>query len=184
MFEVEEFVAACGAAIGDAEPRLAVRDLLERAVADADAVADALPPLRGELVPLHVSEQLTVLKIVWAPGMVLGPHDHRMWAAIGVYSGGEDNRFFRRNGTTLLEAGGRSLRPGDVCVLGDDAVHSVANPTAECAGAIHVYGGDFFAAARSEWVGEPPTEAPFDMDRLRASFLTANEPMRDATPPA
>ena len=63
---------------------------------------------------------------------------------------------------------------GQVLLLGDDAVHSVANPTAECAGAIHVYGGDFFATERSEWIGEPPTETPFNMDRLRASFVTAN----------
>ena len=92
MFDVEELVAACQDAIGETEPLLAVRDVLERAVADQSAIAEALPPERGELVPLHVSDELTVLKVVWAPGMVLGPHDHRMWAAIGVYSGGEDNR--------------------------------------------------------------------------------------------
>ena len=175
MFDVEELVAACQDAIGETEPLLAVRDVLERAVADQGAIAGVLPPERGELVPLHVSEELTVLKVVWAPGMVLGPHDHRMWAAIGVYSGGEDNRFFRRAGPTLVDSGARSLRPGDVCLLGDDAVHSVTNPTGECAGAIHVYGGDFFATPRSEWRGEPPSEAPFDVQRVLASFAAANE---------
>ena len=175
MFDVEELVAACQGATGETEPLLAVRDVLERAVADQVAIAEALPPERGELVPLHVSEELTVLKVVWAPGMVLGPHDHRMWAAIGVYSGGEDNRFFRRSGPTLVDSGARSLRPGDVCLLGDDAVHSVTNPTGECAGAIHVYGGDFFATPRSEWRGEPPAEEPFDVQRLLASFAAANE---------
>lgn len=182
MFDVEELVAACQAAIDEPEPVLAVRDVLERAVADPAAIAAALPPERGELVPLHVSERLTVLKLVWAPGMVLGPHDHRMWAAIGVYSGGEDNRFFRRAGTTLVQSGDRSLRPGDVCLLGDDAVHAVANPTGECAGAIHVYGGDFFATPRSEWRGDPPTEEPFDVARLQAAFDAANqEPSQEAS---
>src|SRR4051812_440190 len=114
MFDVEELVAACQGAIDETEPVLAVRDVLERAVADPGAIAAALPPERGELVRLHVSDRLTVLKIVWAPGMVLGPHDHRMWAAIGVYSGGEDNRFFRRTETSLIESGARSLRPRDV----------------------------------------------------------------------
>jgi predicted metal-dependent enzyme (double-stranded beta helix superfamily) len=175
MFDVEELVAACQDAIGETEPLLAVRDVLEQAVADQGAIAEVLPPERGELVPLHVSDELTVLKVVWAPGMVLGPHDHRMWAAIGVYSGGEDNQFFRRAGATLIESGARSLRPGDVCLLGDDAVHSVTNPTAQCAGAIHVYGGDFFATPRSEWRGEPPSEEPFDVQRLLASFAAANE---------
>jgi predicted metal-dependent enzyme (double-stranded beta helix superfamily) len=175
MFDVDELVAACDAAIGETEPRLAVKEVLERAVADQRAIADALPPERAELVPLHVSDRLTVLKIVWAPRMVLGPHDHRMWAAIGMYSGGEDNRFFRRADRSLVASGERSLRPGDVCLLGDDAVHSVTNPTGECAGAIHVYGGDFFATPRSEWRGEPPEEQPFDVSRLLSSFAKANE---------
>ena len=133
-------------------------------------------------MPLHVSDELTVLKVVWAPGMVLGPHDHRMWAAIGVYSGGEDNRFFRRAGADARRLGrAGSLRPGDVCLLGDDAVHSVTNPTAQCAGAIHVYGGDFFATPRSEWRGEPPSEEPFDVQRLLASFAAANEELASGT---
>lgn len=181
MFDVDELVAACQGAAEESEPLLAVKDVLERAVANQHAIAAALPPERGELVPLHVSDRLTVLKVVWAPGMVLGPHDHRMWAAIGVYSGGEDNRFFRRAGATLVDSGARELRPGDVCILGADAVHSVTNPTADCAGAIHVYGGDFFATPRSEWRGEPPTEAPFDVSRLRASFAAANERVQPRT---
>jgi predicted metal-dependent enzyme (double-stranded beta helix superfamily) len=175
MFDVEELVATCQTAIDESDPVLAVRDALERAVADPTAVAAALPPTRGELVRLHVSERLTVLKLVWTPGMVLGPHDHRMWAAIGVYSGGEDNRFYRRAGATVVDSGTRSLRPRDVCLLGDDVVHAVTNPTGECAGAIHVYGGDFFATPRSEWRGDPPTEQPFDVDRLLASFAAGNE---------
>jgi predicted metal-dependent enzyme (double-stranded beta helix superfamily) len=175
MFDVEELVGACLAAIDESEPVLAVRDVLERAVADPGPISEALPPERAEIVRLHVSDRLTVLKIVWAPGMVLGPHDHRMWAAIGLYSGGEDNRFFRRADNSLVVSGERSLRPGDVCLLGDDVVHSVTNPTAQWTGAIHVYGGDFFTTPRSEWRGEPPTEEPFDVDRLLDLFATANE---------
>ena len=34
MFDVEELVAACQDAIGETEPLLAVRDVLERTVAD------------------------------------------------------------------------------------------------------------------------------------------------------
>jgi predicted metal-dependent enzyme (double-stranded beta helix superfamily) len=175
MFDVDVLVADCQAAIDETDPVLAVRAVLERAVAAPTAIATALPPERAELVPLHVSDRLTILKIVWAPGMVLGPHDHRMWAAIALYTGGEDNRFFRRSGSSLVDSGSRSLRPRDVCLLGDDTVHSVANPTGECAGAIHVYGGDFFATRRSEWRGEPPTEEPFSVDRLLSTFATANE---------
>jgi predicted metal-dependent enzyme (double-stranded beta helix superfamily) len=174
VFDIDELIAQCAVAIDESEPLLAVREVLERAVSDPAAIAGALPPERGELVPLFVSDRLTVLKVVWAPGMVLGPHDHRMWAAIGVYSGGEDNRFYRRDGATIVDSGARSLHPRDVCLLGDDAIHSVTNPTAECAGAVHVYGGDFFATPRSEWIGSPPVEERFDVERLRARFDAAN----------
>jgi predicted metal-dependent enzyme (double-stranded beta helix superfamily) len=97
-----------------------------------------------------------------------------MWAAIGIYTGGEENEFFRRNGTSLVETGGRSLRAGDVCLLGDDVIHAVENPTREFAGAIHVYGGDFFNEPRSEWSAVPYMEEPFDVARLLAHFEAAN----------
>ena len=107
---------------------------VERAIARPSDVAAALPPERAEIVPLHVSPELTVIKVVWAPGMTLGPHDHRMWAAIGIYTGGEDNAFYRRSGPELVGSGGRSLRPRDVCLLGDDTIHAVTNPTSELRG--------------------------------------------------
>lgn len=93
-----------------AQPRLAIRDVLAEAVRDPAAVAAALPPTRAEIVRVHLTPQLTILKVVWAPGMTLGPHDHRIWAAIGVYSGGEDNSFYRRP-TTSNTSSTTSKRP-------------------------------------------------------------------------
>jgi predicted metal-dependent enzyme (double-stranded beta helix superfamily) len=176
MFDVDDFIAACGAALREPEPRLAIKEVLARAVSDP-GVAAALPPTRAEIVRLHVSDDLTILKVVWAPGMSISPHDHRMWASIGVYTGGEDNAFFRRDGTTLVGSGGRSLRPGDVCLLGDDVIHAVVNPTTQYAAAIHVYGGDFFTGARSEWRGTPYCEQPYDAARTLALFEEANRPV-------
>ena len=77
---------------------------------DVEPIADALPPSRAEIVKLYGSREVTVLKVVWAPGMSFGPHDHRMWAAIGVYSGGEQNQFYRRVGDTLAPSGGARMR--------------------------------------------------------------------------
>jgi predicted metal-dependent enzyme (double-stranded beta helix superfamily) len=174
MFDVETFLEDCISARGEAEPRHAIKEVLTRAMSSPGEVAAALPPERAEIVRLHVSPELTVLKVVWAPGMTLGPHDHRMWATIGIYSGGEDNAFYRRAGTGLVESGGRELRPRDVCILGDDAVHAVTNPTTEHAGAIHVYGGDFFTTLRSEWRGDPYAEEPYNVERTLAHFEAAN----------
>jgi hypothetical protein len=61
-------------------------------------------------------------------------------------------------------------------MLGDDAIHAVTNPTTSFAGAIHVYGGDFFATQRSEWTGPPPyQEEPYDVERVLAYFEAANQ---------
>jgi predicted metal-dependent enzyme (double-stranded beta helix superfamily) len=173
MFDLDTFITDCQAAVHEPEPRLAVKQVLDRAMADP-TLTESLPPARAEIVKLHVDADLTILKVVWAPGMSVAPHDHRMWAAIGVYSGAEENEFFRRDHSTLSASGGRTLRPGDVCLLGDDVIHGVTNPSSTHAGAIHVYGGDLFATSRSEWRGDPLTEEPNDPARTIALFEAAN----------
>ena len=42
-------------------------------------------------------------------------------------------------------------------------------------GAIHIYGGDFFAPGRSEWDAETLVERPFDVEGVRKTFREANE---------
>ena len=86
-FDTDEFVAACRAAAAETEPHRAVRDLLQRTMAAPDDVADALRPEQGGLTLLHQSDDLTVVHVVWAPGMRIYPHDHQMWAVIGIYGG-------------------------------------------------------------------------------------------------
>jgi predicted metal-dependent enzyme (double-stranded beta helix superfamily) len=121
-----------------------------------------------------VSSTLTILKVVWTPGMSFRPHNHAMWASIGIYTGGEDNHFFRRTDHGLTGSGGRELRPGDALLLGAEVIHAVTNPTREHAGAIHVYGGDLFSAERSEWDPETHAEQPYDVPAAIAYFEEQN----------
>jgi len=100
---------------------------------------------------------------------------------IGMYGGQEDNAFYRRSAAGLEPAGGRELPAGDVLVLGPDAIHSVANSRREFAVALHVYGGDFFTGARSEWDFDTYEERPRDLDRTRRLFDEANERWRNQT---
>ena len=37
--------------------------------------------------------------------MAIYPHEHRMWAVIGLYGGREDNTFYRRSPQGLVVAG-------------------------------------------------------------------------------
>ncbi len=109
--------------------------------------------------------------------MQLFPHDHRMWAAIAVYTGREDNEFFRRpaEGTRgLVPSNGRRIETSDVALLGAETIHSVANPDARLTGAIHVYGGDFVNQPRSQWVPPELDEQPYDNDLVAKTFAEAN----------
>jgi predicted metal-dependent enzyme (double-stranded beta helix superfamily) len=177
-FDPDTFVADCEAAVRESQPALAVRDVLDRALADAPAVETALARDEGGLESLHVSDELTVLNVVWAPGMRLFPHDHRMWAAIGIYGGTEDNEFFRRDGDSVRASGRTVAEVGDVLLLGDDAIHAVSNPTKRLTGAIHVYGGNFFTEPRSEWDPVTLVEAPYDVTHAERAFAEANEAWR------
>jgi predicted metal-dependent enzyme (double-stranded beta helix superfamily) len=164
--------------VRELQPALAVRDLLDRTLREPDAVADALARDEGGIDTLHVSDELTILDVVWAPRMRLFPHDHRMWAAIGIYGGVEDNELFRRSPEGLIRSGGSTVEVGDVLLLGDDAIHAVHNPAPGLTGAIHVYGGNFFTEPRSEWDPETLVESPYDVQHARQAFADANDAWR------
>jgi predicted metal-dependent enzyme (double-stranded beta helix superfamily) len=177
MFDLDEFLAACTACLEESDPRRAVREVLTRAVSRPEEVGDRLEPKAAGITLLYHAPDLTVLDVVWAPGMRLFPHDHRMWATIGVYAGREDNEFFRRASegpAGLVPSNGKTLDPSDVVLLGDDTIHSVANPGRGPTGAIHIYGGDFVNQPRSQWREPALDEEPFDYQLLTSTFDDAN----------
>jgi predicted metal-dependent enzyme (double-stranded beta helix superfamily) len=180
--EVADIVERCRAALTEHTPQLAVRDALDELVADPAAMQRVLGPVeQGGITPLFNSDELTVLHVVWTPHMALNPHDHAMWAVIGLYGGQEDNAFYRRSPDGLEASGGRELPAGDVLVLGDDVIHSVANTRSEYACALHVYGGDFFNAERSEWDFDTFEERPRDIARTMQLFEEANARWKAST---
>jgi len=167
MFEIERFIEDCRTAMAEDSGTKAVREVARRAVSDPAAILKALgEPKRAELQKLYHAPDLTILNVVWAPYMTLLPHNHNIWAVIAVYSGREDNIFWRRvpNGKDgqIEAAGADNLGVGDVAPLGRDIIHSVTNPIPRLTSAIHIYGGDFFAPGRSEW--DPETLAEQDLD--------------------
>jgi predicted metal-dependent enzyme (double-stranded beta helix superfamily) len=176
MFQLERFIADCRAA-READPtHKAVREVVARAVANPGAVLAGLgEPRRAEIQKLYHSPQLTVLNVVWAPRMTIFPHNHRMWAVIGIYTGREDNIFWRRLPDGRVEAAGaQALCERDAAPLGAEIIHSVTNPIARLTGAIHVYGGDFFAVERSEWDPEMLTEQRYDAAKTMRYFEEEN----------
>ncbi len=178
-FDLDRFISDCTAAAAESAPTKAVNEVVARTVSESGAIQQALgTPKRAEIQRLHVADKLTVLNVIWAPGMTLMPHNHNMWAVIGVYGGREDNIFWRRckdNSLGLIEAAGaKSIGPAEVRPLGPEIIHSVTNPTTKLTGAIHVYGGDFFTTERSEWDPEKLEERPYDIEKNLNIFERAN----------
>lgn len=179
MFDKDRFIQDCIAAVADGQA--AVREVVARAVSDAAGVMAAIgEPQHAGIAPLYRSPDLTILNFVWAPCMSLVPHNHQMFSVVGIYSGREDNIFWRRKDSRIEAASARSLGTGEVATLGRDVIHSVLNPIERMSCAIHVYGGDFFAPSqpRSEWDHETLAEKPWDIDRVKARFKEAEARFR------
>ena len=182
MFEKERFIEDCRAALAENTPQDAIRELVARAVREPAGIVRAFgAPKRSALEKVYHAPDLTILNLSWGPLMTVRPHDHRMWAIIGIYGGCEQNTFLRRNAAQTLDRHGtRELKTGDVARLGPEAIHAVTNPLDSFTSAIHVYLGDFFAMERSEWHPETLVEAPYDMKNTMEEFEAANRRLRAA----
>jgi predicted metal-dependent enzyme (double-stranded beta helix superfamily) len=178
MFDPDRFIADCRSA-SVASKMSGVLEVVSAAVSAPAQILHALgEPRRAGVNVLHRSPELTIFNLIWGPQMCQLPHDHRMWAVIGIYTGREDNIFWQRPagnpGGRIEAAGAKALSEGEAAPLGPDIIHSVINPVSRLTGAIHVYGGDFFTATHSQWDPQHLFEEPYDVTRLLALFEESN----------
>jgi predicted metal-dependent enzyme (double-stranded beta helix superfamily) len=170
MFNIEAFATAC-----QGKPASAVKELLTDALHNPLDVKQALDAMgqtkqvgegrMGDFV-IHRSPDLTILRAAVPPKFKSPPHNHLMWAVIGVYEGQENNYFYRRSGESLEAAGDKQLKPSDILVLGTDVIHAIENPLDQMLYAIHVYGGDLPAAPRRMWNPTTLQEEPFEYQTM------------------
>ncbi len=169
MFDLDEFVNQCRASLAESQPMLAIKEHLDRIIATPDEITATIK-LDPGVALLHRSDELTIISVVVPPGLPkTPPHDHRMWALVGIIGGQEDNEFFRRRDSGLVESGARSVKTSDSLAMGDDTIHSIRNPLEHSSlAAIHVYGGDLVGARaeRSMWVDPDFTEQPYDDNKV------------------
>jgi predicted metal-dependent enzyme (double-stranded beta helix superfamily) len=173
---VDRFIEDVKRARLETDSHKAVEEILGRVVSNPGSVLRGIgEPAEAGIHTIYRSADLTILNVVWAPLMVLLPHNHNMWAIIGIYTGREDNIIWQRRGDVIEASGAASLSQREVFGLPSDAIHSVTNPIGRLTGAIHIYGGDFFQPGRSEWDPEQLRERPFDLEAARRTFQEANE---------
>ena len=123
MFDLEQFTADCRAALAADSSHRLVREVVTRAVSDPSAVLKGIgEPKRSEVQKLYHAPDLTILNVIWGPMMTIMPHNHQMWAVIGIYTGREDNVFLAatarwqrqgrsRGGASAMRRRRRTARP-------------------------------------------------------------------------
>lgn len=176
---IERFVADCITANSGKDAQANVLEVLSRAVHNPGAMLAALgDPIEAGIIVLHRSASLTIFSAAWTPQMNLMPHNHLMWANIGIYTGREDNILWRQTGGRIDAYGANALFAGDAVALPVDVIHSVTNPLPRFTGGIHIYGGDFFDTTRSQWNPETLAREPSDGASIRRMFERENQRVR------
>jgi predicted metal-dependent enzyme (double-stranded beta helix superfamily) len=182
QLDIDRFVEDCTVAMNETDPQAAVMEVLKRAVENPSAALAALgEPTEAAIRVLHRSDTLTIFSATWTPQMNLMPHNHLMWANIGIYSGREDNILWRATSESIEAFGAKVLFEGDVAALPANVIHSVTNPLPRFTGGIHIYGGDFFDTTRNQWDPETLEEEPSNGAMIREIFERENERMRRNT---
>jgi len=91
VFDIDRFIENCRAAVREDPSYKAAREVLARANSDPAAILASFgDPTRAGVTPLYKSDTLTILNVVWGKKMTIMPHDHRMWAVIGVFGARRD----------------------------------------------------------------------------------------------
>ncbi|HEY8153417.1 MAG TPA: hypothetical protein VII72_04745 [Myxococcota bacterium] len=170
MFDLQDFIASCRRFAGAPDGAKQVLALMRSLLGDAEGIKQAVTPSEsGQAIldaPLYRSAEVMILNATLHPHFASPPHEHGMWAVIGIYEGQENNTFYRRSGEGLDEVNRRELRAGDAILLGSDVIHAIENPLGSRTLGLHVYGGDLAAARRSMWEPRSHRELPYDNSRF------------------
>ena len=162
-FSLQQFIASCRTAPGVQ----AVAKVMREAVQDPDGIRAALAATPGDRI-LHQTSQLTVLNVVIPAGFRSTPHDHAIWAIVGIYEGQEDNVFYRNLGDRLTVSERHEVRAPGVIILDGTTIHAISNPLAQPTRGLHVYGGHLDKAPRSLWDPDTFEQSPYTREHAMA----------------
>jgi predicted metal-dependent enzyme (double-stranded beta helix superfamily) len=167
---LSELIEACREVAGGDTPPRDVGELVAAFLHKPDLSSLLGDGDRSTYQALYRGEDILVLHGVVPPTPApVAPHNHRMWAVIGVYQGLEQNELFVQNEAGGLDTLDRfTVAAGEVRILDPSTIHSVQARGDRYLGAIHVYGGDLFGTPRSTWIDD--VECPLDESALPAFF--------------
>ncbi|WP_282606209.1 hypothetical protein [Pelagibius sp. Alg239-R121] len=177
-FSFDEFVAAVRGAAKEPDPNLSVRTLLEKYVSDPSPIITHTPEDGEDEVMLFEDDALSIWRCRFRPHVIMPPHEHRVIAHIGTYSGEEKNILFRRGDGQLKHKTTKIVGPGDVLSLNKDCIHAVSANGDICSLSLHIYMGPLMKLKRGLFDWETGVKSDFSLenfDRLKrpASALPA-----------
>lgn len=155
MVNLEQFIERC-----KDQPPSIVKKLLLEIMSDVEGLKQALVAAAGEQTLgegtgsdniFFCSSTLTLLKATLPPRFKNPPHEHRMWAVVGIYEGQELNVFYRRKENGIEEISRQLVIGPEAIILEPDTIHSIENPLDRLSFGLHVYGGDVDRTERSIW---------------------------------
>ena len=148
-----------------------VRQALAEFLAQWGGPPDWIGPLKaGDFSVIYRDPELTIMNIIWPPGIITEPHNHNSWAVIGIYQGREDNLLWQRDGDGIKPVGALPLAAGATHAMRHADIHTAFNPGKSLTGAIHIYEGDFLTTPKREWDPITHEERPRIMTETFAQF--------------
>ncbi|WEJ91616.1 MAG: cysteine dioxygenase [Klebsiella huaxiensis] len=104
-------------------------------------------------------QRFSIVSFVWGPGQSTPIHDHRVWGAIGMLRGVEENQRYRldQHGQPVASGLAERLSPGEVEKVSsrDGDIHRVSNALTDSVSiSIHVYGGNIGGVRRAVYTEE------------------------------
>ncbi|HEX5682786.1 MAG TPA: hypothetical protein VFY73_02025 [Ideonella sp.] len=141
-----------------------IRDLAAKALSEQKAV-----PAQTDIDRIvYRADDLLVVSLAQPPFGNTPIHNHGIWCVIGVAVGREDNAFYERGPSGLVETHRVRLGAGECIALEPDVIHKIRNPDAVQSQVLHIYGGDLLGASRTMWNPHTGEERPLDQAQFEA----------------
>lgn len=161
-FSYDTFVASIREAVQQpGDPMAVVERVMRETVADAAAVASAVPEREEDELHLFEDASVSIWVCRFKPDVVMPAHEHKMPVCIGGFSGVEKSILYRRVAGKLEPIGEQSVGPGEVITIGADAIHAVTADGDQPSHALHVYLGELTQISRDLFDESTGAVVPF-----------------------
>ncbi|MBN8550700.1 MAG: hypothetical protein J0M12_15405 [Deltaproteobacteria bacterium] len=151
MNSLEDLVQACQKAADSQSPETQVEAVLKEALKDIPHLKSLIPDRPEEDFLVHRSNNLTIWRIRFVPGVVYPPHDHGHHTICAVYEGAETNTFYEERGGELVKLKEQVYPAPCVFSLSGEKIVMSGNLGSTDMVALHLQLGDLIETHRHVW---------------------------------